>query len=72
MKLSPDMATRRNQVHTLVCATEDYRQWGKEAIGCSATAASFNLTIFLCGALVPTLIAFSGLYPELPAMKTTL
>ena len=52
LKLSSDISTRRNQVHTLVRATEDYRQWGKEAIGCAGTAASFNLTIFLCGALV--------------------
>ena len=46
-------------------------RWGRQAVQLQGTSASLNLVINLCGALVPTLIAFSGLYPEHPAMKRT-
>ena len=53
------------------CACVFPPRWGRQAVQLQGTSASLNLVINLCGALVPTLIAFSGLYPERPAMKRT-
>lgn len=71
LKLSPDDMGRYTQVRTLVRATTDFKMWGQQAVQLQGTAATLNLVINLCGALVPTLIAFSGLYPEVKAMKRT-
>ena len=71
LPLSSDQMLRYTQVDTLMRATRDFQRWGHQAVQLQGTAASLNLVINLCGALVPTLIAFSGLYPEIPMMKRT-